>query len=135
MCVAAARTEAVLRAIVDEMRGLPECPCLILGDFNAEPSDLPTFQKLTSLGWTDMGASAEIWNRAPNTPTCRAPNANGPGSVRDYILASPSALPLISDFAVTNDSSFATHSVLSCKFDFSRVSNVFPKLQLRTRQI
>ena len=128
--IAAARTDALLAAALDELRFLPECPCLVLGDFNAEPSDLPTLRKVTGLGWTNLGASAEMWNQLPNVPTCRAPNVSGPGTVRDYIIASPMCLPLITHFAVHSDEAFATHSVLECTLDFRSVRNDFRKLKV-----
>ena len=72
--LAANRTDHLLQAALDELQHMPETPCLILGDLNAEPSDLPTLRKLQSLGWVDLASSAAIWGREPNQPTCKSPN-------------------------------------------------------------
>ena len=42
----AARTNAIITAIIDEMRVHPECPILIAGDLNADPSDIPATPEL-----------------------------------------------------------------------------------------
>ena len=42
----AAKTNAIISAIIDEMRAHPECPILIAGDLNAEPSDIPAMSEL-----------------------------------------------------------------------------------------
>ena len=126
--VSANRTESLLRAVLDELKSMPESPCLILGDFNAEPSDLPTFRNLTSLGWTDLGASAALWNQLPDQPTCKAPNPGSRATVRDYILASPLALPFVSNFSVAFEDTFVTHAVLRCTLDFTTVRDSIRKL-------
>ena len=108
---------------------MPECPCLILGDLNAEPEDLPTFQYLTSLGWTNLGASAALWDQVPNKPTCVAPGHHSRATIRDYILASPMALPLVAGFSVDFEDTFVTHAVLRCSLDLSQARANICKLQ------
>ena len=84
----------------------------LVGDFNAEPEDLPEIQHLPNeQHWVDIGANAEKWEGIAFQPRCLAPNAVDK-TRRDYIYANPEALVLIRHFQIIDDNKFPVHATL-----------------------
>jgi hypothetical protein len=86
---------------------------MITGDLNAQPHELPNFQRLLEEGWTDLGANAHIYNKPQNEYTCITTATKTPSRI-DYILVSPALLPYITDFEVLHDQ-YPAHSTLQIK--------------------
>ena len=79
-------------------------PCLLVGDFNVEPTKIPCLAKGISAGlWVDL---EEAWALAAGlqpTPTCKRSWTAAGGHRRDFVLGCPLAA-----------------AVLSCKFQPGR---------------
>ena len=86
----AAKTSAIVSAIIAEMQVHPECPILIAGDLNAEPSDIPAISELLGkFCFSDLGAVADTFGQPTHQPTCIAPSSLQ-ATRRDFMFASPS---------------------------------------------
>ena len=109
---AAARTNNMLQAILDDMGLQPAGPRLVVGDLNGDP---PTFQTLQQALDTnqliDVGSQAHRWKEVANDYTCRAPGTKEP-TRRDYLFATPDAYKHISHFHVQHESGFDVHDPL-----------------------
>ena len=72
-------------------------PCLIVGDFNVEPTKIPCLAKGISAGlWVDLEASWAFAGGTQPAPTCkRAWSACG-GRRRDFIVGCPLAAAVLS---------------------------------------
>ena len=72
-------------------------PCLLVGDFNVEPTKIPCLAKGISAGlWVDFGeawAIAAGWHPAP---TCKCSWTAAGGHRRDFILGCPLAAAFLS---------------------------------------
>eukprot|EP00969_Alexandrium_andersonii_P026663 1163261-Alexandrium_andersonii.AAC.1 len=83
-----AKTEALAQATLQEAESLKGAPFLICGDFNAELSDLPSFQLQIAEGTlVDVAAERHLNGGLPPLRTCMAHGAKGL-TRRDYVLAS-----------------------------------------------
>ena len=107
---AASRSDAGLQAIYDEICAQGDEYVMVMGDFNADLTDLPTAVDALGKGWTDLGA-CPAW--APGGPqsTC-FPQQNSAGTRRDFVLCSPKLLPFIAGFRVYFHPAILTHAVL-----------------------
>ena len=107
---AAARSEAGLKAIYDEISAQGDEYVMVMGDFNADLADLPTAADVLGRGWTDLGA-CPAW--APDGPqsTC-FPQQSSVGTRRDFVLCSPKLLPFVAGFRVYFHPAILTHAVL-----------------------
>ena len=86
----AVKTNAIISAIIAEMQAHPECPILIAGDLNAEPSDLLAISKfLGEFCFLDLGAVADTFGQPTHQPNCIAPSSLQ-ATRRDFMYASPS---------------------------------------------
>ena len=104
----AARTDALLQAVVGEIKTWPDMPSVILGDINVLPSKLAWFSsQLTQGAWLDIGARASVWGSTPSEPTTMAHNANK-ATRRDFIL------PAHYCFLVLQDSSIMVLAHSTC---------------------
>ena len=118
---AALTTDCIIDAIKDEVSGPGHEVALIVGDLNAEPSDIPTLSEMLSNGWVDVGAEAGAVGGESNEPTCQA-NPHTQATRRDYVIASQCAWPLVAKFRVDNTAEFSTHSVLQLVIDSGQAS-------------
>ena len=97
---------------IKEIDKQPPGPVFLVGDFNAEPEDLPEIQHLVKEhNWIDIGANADKWGGQAFQPTCLAPSAVDK-TKRDYIFANAEALVLINDFQVIDDNKFPVRVTL-----------------------
>ena len=96
-------------------------PCLLVGDFNVEPTKIPCLAKGISAGlWVDFG---EAWALAAGlhpAPTCkRGWNAAG-GHRRDFVLGCPLAAAALLSCKVQLDRWIAPHLAIRALFDCGR---------------
>ena len=118
----ALQTNQYIKAISRELAQLPEGPKYIVGDINAEPSDLPDLAELLRQGWIDVGGTPECCAReCANVPTCHAECKTGPPTRRDYIFASPEAAPATKECEVVWDPFYPTHARVTCALDIKGV--------------
>ena len=85
--------------------------CLILGDLNAEVSNLPTLGKAISEGWVDVGACAHLFNGVENQPTCDMGSGFEPTRI-DFAVATECLWPLVKRFGLIREPTLPVHSVL-----------------------
>ena len=99
----ALRTDHLIRVAVNELTVVPDKePCLIVGDLNADLTNLTAVQHVLSTGWKDLGALYD------DSATCFA-STTAKGTRRDYALANPAALQVITGFRVAREAELRTH--------------------------
>ena len=110
-------------------------PCLIVGDFNVEPTKIPCLAKGISAGlWVDF---EEVWVLAAGlrpTPTCKKDwNATG-GHRRDFMVGCPLTVTAVLSCKVQGDRLIAPHLAVRTFFDYcrwtSRVTQPFTRTPL-----
>ena len=80
----------------------------IVGDLNADTSDLPAVTELLqSQGWADLGTYPKWLAGCPPTPTCFV--ASHAGTRRDFILADAYLMTMPLAFEVTEEDTFPVH--------------------------
>ena len=115
---AAMRSDDLLHAIFSEFDALPEGPKMLVGDLNADPSDLPTLQTHLDAGsYLDLGAQAHIYDQPSLQPTCYPPNHIHP-SRRDFVIVSGSLFPFVKAFQVHELQEIPVHASLRVRFSF-----------------
>ena len=96
-------------------------PCLLVGDFNVEPTKIPCLAKRISAGlWVDFG---EAWALAAGlhpAPTCKRGWTAAGGHRRDFILGCPLAAAAILSCKVQPDKWIAPHLEVRALFDYGR---------------
>ena len=96
-------------------------PCLLVGDFNVEPTKIPCLAKGISAGlWVDFG---EAWAGAAGlqpAPTCKRSWTAAGGRRRDFILGCPLAAAAILSYQVQSDRWIAPHLAVCALFDYGR---------------
>ena len=94
-----ARSDHILRAVLDEHQASGAGPAIIAGDFNSEPHRFPCLgTAFFKHQFCDVGAS-RAFTLNPSQPTCRA--AIGASATRrDAILVSQALLPLVQAYRV-----------------------------------
>ena len=99
-------------------------PCLLVGDFNVEPTKIPCLAKGISAGlWVDFG---EAWALAAGlrpAPTCKRTWSAAGGHRRDFILGCPlaaAAAAAILSCKVQPDRWIAPHLAVRALFDYGR---------------
>ena len=102
----------MIKAILYEIPFFDGMPHFIAGDFNGDIEDFDAVMNLVqNLNWTNVGAAADTWGQPPNAPTCLTGHANEP-TIRDHVLACPTAWPLITNRRVVPADLCLTHSTL-----------------------
>ena len=121
----AARTDRLLRAILDEVQAQPKAPTLIVGDLNGDVEDFPIFAAAVKDGiFCDLGASAHVWNRPTADFTCTAAGTNN-STRRDFVFANNICFPMVSDFNVHHTDDFLVHDVLQIALRPNRLPKHF----------
>ena len=96
-------------------------PCLMVGDFNVEPTKIPCLAKGISTGlWVDF---EEAWALAAGLspdPTCKHSWTSDGGHRRDFILGCPLAAAAILSCKVQPDRWTAPHLSVRALFDYGR---------------
>ena len=106
---AAARTNSLIQAILEDMALQPPGPMLVLGDINGDPATFHDLQQaLNKHTLLDVGAQAQQWGEVPCDYTCRAQGTHRP-TRRDYIFANPQAYSLVTHFRVDHKAGLKVH--------------------------
>ena len=96
-------------------------PCLMVGDFNVEPSGIPCLAKWISAGlWVDFG---EAWALAAGlhpAPTCKRSWTAAGGHRRDFVFGCPLAVAAVLSCRVQADRWIAPHLAVRTLFDCCR---------------
>ena len=89
---AAARTNALIAAVFEDMILQPPGPKIIVGDLNGDPPSFADLQQaLTTHQVIDVGSQASTWDEVACDYTCRAQGTKEP-TRRDCIFATPRCL-------------------------------------------
>ena len=96
-------------------------PCLLVGDFNVEPTKIPCLAKGISAGlWVDFGEAWAIASGLQPAPTCKRSWTAASGRRRDFILGCPLAAAAILSCNVQSDRWIAPHLAVRALFVYGR---------------
>ena len=96
-------------------------PCLLVGDFNVEPTKIPCLGKGISAGlWVDFGEAWALAAGLSPDPTCKHSWTSDGGHRRDFILGCPLAAAALLSCKVQPDRWIAPHLALRALFDYGR---------------
>ena len=111
-----ALTEQLLDATLGELSVVARGqPCLLVGDFNVEPTKIPCLAKGISAGlWGDLEVSWALAAGLQPSPTCNRAWGSSGGNRRAFMVGCP----------------LAAAAVLSCRAQFDRL--IAPHLAVRT---
>ena len=98
-------------------------PCLLVGDFNVEPTKIPCLAKGNSVGlWVDLeGAWASAAGLQPS-PICKRDWGSPGGRRRDFMVGCPLAAAAVHSCRVQPDRWIAPHLAVRTLFDCCRWS-------------
>ena len=111
-----------------EAQGCP--PAIVLGDFNANVTDLQDLDNWINTGQLhDPGATASRFQGGQDcAPTCFAHDISG-GTRRDYIMVTADLVPYIQDYQVIKDASINVHALLRLSLKMPTCNPTKRKLQ------
>ena len=117
-----ALTDHFFDAALSELHAVAaDQPCLLVGDFNVDPTKIPCLAKGISTGlWVDFG---EAWALAAGlhpAPTCKRGWTAAGGHRRDFILGCPLAAAAILSCKGQPDRWIAPHLAVRALFDYDR---------------
>ena len=93
---------------------------LLAGDFNADPTVIPSLAKGISDGqWVDLERAFAFGRGVPPSSTCQFQLDEDKGSRRDFLLACPIALAAASACYVLPDRWFTPHFAVYAEFSLS----------------
>ena len=96
-------------------------PCLLVGDFNVEPTKIPCLAKGISAGlWVDFEEAWAVTAGLPPAPTCKRSWTAAGGRRRDFILGCPLAAAAVFSCRVQEDRWIAPHLAVRALFDYGR---------------
>ena len=96
-------------------------PCLLVGDFNVEPTKIPCLAKGISAGlWVDMEAAWALAVGSQPAVTCKRTWDSVGGHRRDFMVGCPLAVAAVSSCKVLADRWVAPHLAVRALFDYSR---------------
>ena len=112
-------------------------PIILIGDFNADPSVIPSFAKGTSDGGLiDLEVALPLARGLRPHPTCQFQRDEGRGTRRDFALVSPKALAASTSCSVLPDLRFPPHFALLTEFSLAAwalrlMARVYPPIWAR----
>ena len=96
-------------------------PCLLVGDFNVEPTKIPCLAKGISAGlWVDFEEAWAVTSGLQPAPTCKRSWTAVGGRRRDFILGCPLAAAAVFSCRVQEDRWIAPHLAVRALFDYGR---------------
>ena len=96
-------------------------PCLLVGDFNVEPTKIPCLAKGISAGlWVDFGEAWAVAAGLQPAPTCKRSWSVVGGRRRDFILGCPLAAAAVLSCSVQPERWIAHHLDVRAFFDCGR---------------
>ena len=95
-------------------------PVILAGDFNAEPTVIPSLARSVSDGhWVDLEQAFATGRGVPPSSTCQFQLDEDKGSRRDFLLACPIALAAATACSVFPDRWFTPHFAVCAEFSLS----------------
>ena len=127
-----ALTDQLLAAAFGELRVVSrEQPCLVVGDFNVEPTKIPCLAQGISAGlWVDLEAAWAFASCRQPGVTCKRSWDSTGGSRRDFLVSCPRAAAAVSKCVVQADRWILPHLAVRAHIECSRwVSRVSQPVQ------
>ena len=127
-----ALTDQLLDAAFGELGVVArEQPCLVVGDFNVEPTKIPCLAKGISAGlWIDLEAAWAFASFRQPGVTCKRSWDSTGWSRRDFMVGCPRAAAAVSRCVVQEDRWILPHLAVRTHFGYSRwVSRVSQPVQ------
>ena len=98
-------------------------PCLLVGDFNVEPTKIPFLTKGISAGlWVDFEEAWALDAGLRPAPTCKRSWGAAGGHRRDFMVGCPLAVAAVLSCKVRPDRWIAPHLAVRTRFDCCRWS-------------
>ena len=115
-------TDLLLDAALGELRDVAlDPPCLIVGDFNVEPTKIPCLSKGISAGlWVDLESCWAFASGLHPAVTCKRSWSDSGGNRRDFMVGCPLVAAAVSSCSVQLDRWIVPHHVVRASFLFSR---------------
>ena len=99
-------------------------PCMLVGDFNVEPTKIPCLAKGISAGlWVDLEVSWASATGRQSSSTCMREWGSGGGTRRDFMVGCPLAAAAVLSCTVQADRWIAPHLAVGTLFDYGRWSH------------
>ena len=96
-------------------------PCLLVGDFNVEPTKIPCLAKGISAGlWVDLESAWALAAGLQPSPTCKGTWGAAGGHRRDFMVGRPLAVAAVLSCKVQPDRWVAPHLAVRSLFDCCR---------------
>ena len=129
-----ALTEQLRDAALGELRKVARGqPCLLVGDFNVEPTKIPCLAKEISAGlWVDFEGAWALAAGSQPTPTCKRDWYSTGGHRRDFMVGCPLAVAAALSCKVQPGRWIAPHLAVRTLFDCCRWTCRVTQLLQRT---
>ena len=93
-------------------------PCLLVGDFNVEPTKIPCLAKGISAGhWVDLEEARVLAAGIRPAVTCERTWGSAGGHRRDFMVGCPLTVAAVSSCKVLNDRWIAPHLAVRTLFE------------------
>ena len=115
-------TDQLFDAALGELRVVAmDQPCLIVGDFNVEPTKIPCLSKGISAGlWVDLESSWAFASGLPPAVTCKRSWGDPGGNRGDFMVGSPLVATAVNSCSVQLDRWIVPHHAVRASFLYSR---------------
>ena len=98
-------------------------PCMMVGDFNVEPTKIPCLAKGISAGlWVDLEGSWALATGKQPSSSCMREWGSGGGTRRDFMVGCPLLAAAVLTCTVQADRWIAPHLAVRALFDYGRWS-------------
>ena len=115
-------TEQLFDAVLGELNVVARGqPCLLVGDVNVEPTEIPCLAKGISAGlWVDFEEAWALTAGLQPTPACKHSWTAAGGHRRDFVVGCPLAAAALLSCKVQPDRWIAPHLAVRALFDCGR---------------
>ena len=129
-----ALTEQLLDATLGELSFVARGqPCLLVGDFNVEPTKIPCLAKGISSGlWVDFEEAWALSAGSRSAPACKKSWSADGGHRRDFMVGCPLTVAAVLSRTVQADRWVAPHLAVRTLFDCCRWTGRVTQTVLRT---
>ena len=114
-------TDQLFDAALGELRVVAlDQPCLIVGDFNVEPTKIPCLSKGISAGlWVDLESAWAFASGVPPAVTCKRAWGDLGGHRRDFMVGCPLVAAAVHSCSVQQDRWVVPHLAVRASFLYS----------------
>ena len=114
-------TDQLFDAALGELRVVAlDQPCLIVGDFNVEPTKIPCLSKGISAGlWVDLESAWAFASGVPPAVTCKRAWSDLGGHRRDFMVGCPLVAAAVHSCSVQQDRWVVLHLAVRASFLYS----------------